>query len=89
MPLAEAQQIPGLQAVFGEAYPDPVRVVSVHVTDSGSNNNTNDSESDSAGRHSIELCGGTHIENAADAMGFVITGDDLSSLQHIYLLLYR
>jgi alanyl-tRNA synthetase len=29
MPLQQAQQIPGLRAVFGEVYPDPVRVVSM------------------------------------------------------------
>lgn len=31
MPLKQAQKINGLRAVFGEAYPDPVRVVSVEV----------------------------------------------------------
>lgn len=29
LPLELAQQIPGLRAVFGEAYPDPVRVVTL------------------------------------------------------------
>jgi alanyl-tRNA synthetase len=29
VPLQQAMSIPGLRAVFGEAYPDPVRVVSM------------------------------------------------------------
>lgn len=29
LPLEQAQKIPGLRAVFGEVYPDPVRVISV------------------------------------------------------------
>ena len=31
VPLATAREIPGVRAMFGEAYPDPVRVVSVGV----------------------------------------------------------
>jgi alanyl-tRNA synthetase len=29
LPLSTAQKIPGLRAVFGEEYPDPVRVISL------------------------------------------------------------
>lgn len=54
LPLEEAQAIEGVRAVFGEVYPDPVRVVSIG-TDT-----------------SVEFCGGTHLENTADAQAFVI-----------------
>ena len=54
MPLAEAKAIHGVRAVFGEIYPDPVRVVSVGADTS------------------IEFCGGTHIENTAEAEAFAL-----------------
>eukprot|EP00977_Amphora_coffeiformis_P027355 scaffold34606_cov192-Amphora_coffeaeformis.AAC.1 len=54
LPLAEAQELEGVRAVFGEVYPDPVRVVSI-------GNET-----------SIEFCGGTHIENTAEAEAFCL-----------------
>jgi alanyl-tRNA synthetase len=54
IPLNDAMKIEGVRAVFGEVYPDPVRVVTIG-TDT-----------------SIEFCGGTHIQNTADAEAFVI-----------------
>ena len=45
-PLADAKKIPGVRAMFGEKYPDPVRVV---VMDT------------SVGR-TVEFCGGTHLQ---------------------------
>jgi alanyl-tRNA synthetase len=51
MPLAEAKALPGVRAVFGEKYPDPVRVVMV-----GS-----DDPAHLTGDNSVEFCGGTHV----------------------------
>lgn len=56
MPLVEAQKIPGLRAVFGEAYPDPVRVVSIGYPLEEIQKNIESSEWRKA---SIEFCGGT------------------------------
>jgi Ser-tRNA(Ala) deacylase AlaX len=64
VPLKEAMAIKGLRAVFGEAYPDPVRVISVGPqVDSLVANPASDSWME----HSIEFCGGTHLENTRDA----------------------
>ena len=64
VPLAEAKRIGGVRAVFGEMYPDPVRVITVGkpVSELGGDD----------GNYSVEFCGGTHIANTADAEDFVI-----------------
>jgi alanyl-tRNA synthetase len=51
MPLAKAKELPGVRAVFGEKYPDPVRVVMI-----GS-----DSPVKLTHDNSVEFCGGTHM----------------------------
>jgi len=64
VPLKEALSINGLRAVFGEAYPDPVRVISVGPSVGSL------LASPSAGEwreHSIEFCGGTHMQNTREA----------------------
>ncbi|MDR1447608.1 MAG: alanine--tRNA ligase [Candidatus Ancillula sp.] len=60
MSLSKAHEI-GAMALFGEKYGDQVRVVSLGRTDSDEDENI---EGDNA--WSIELCGGTHVQNTGD-----------------------
>jgi alanyl-tRNA synthetase len=67
--LKDAMSVYGLRAVFGEVYPDPVRVVSVgqRVSDLLSTPNN-----EAWRQFSIEFCGGTHLSNTRDAQAFTI-----------------
>jgi len=56
MPLAIAQKIPGLRAVFGEAYPDPVRVVTLEYPLDEIEQDVNNPKWRGT---SVEFCGGT------------------------------
>lgn len=69
VPLPVAKAIHGLRAVFGETYPDPVRVVSIgfdvdEVTQDVSNPNWATS--------SVEFCGGTHVAKTGDIKHFAV-----------------
>ncbi|XP_020584472.1 alanine--tRNA ligase [Phalaenopsis equestris] len=71
--LSVAKRIAGLRAVFGEVYPDPVRVVSVgrKVEDIVA-----DPENKQWSSISTELCGGTHISNTREAKAFALLSEE-------------
>ncbi|GIW81535.1 MAG: alanine--tRNA ligase [Gemmatales bacterium] len=66
MPLVEAQRIPGVRAVFGEKYPDPVRVLAIGLKDP--RRATPD--------FSVEFCGGTHLHHTGEAGFFKIISQE-------------
>ena len=71
--LEQAQKISGLRAVFGETYPDPVRVVSIGIeVDQLIGNPENDAWTSA----SIEFCGGTHIESTGDIQHFALLSEE-------------
>ncbi len=72
-PLDNAQKISGLRAVFGEAYPDPVRVVSIGIEVEQLMANP---ENDAWKTASIEFCGGTHIESTGVAKRFALLSEE-------------
>jgi len=72
-PLENAQKISGLRAVFGETYPDPVRVVSIGIEVDQLMSNP---ENDAWKTASIEFCGGTHIETTGAAKHFALLSEE-------------
>ncbi|PWY99849.1 hypothetical protein BCV70DRAFT_206830 [Testicularia cyperi] len=70
MQLDEAQKIPGLRAVFGEAYPNPVRVVTLEYD---LDTISSDIENPKWRSTSVEFCGGTHVKKTGEIKNFVIT----------------
>lgn len=63
------KNINGLRAVFGEVYPDPVRVVSVHFP---VDELIKDPKNQKWSQAPIEFCGGTHVANTGDIGSFAI-----------------
>ncbi len=72
-PLAQARKIQGLRAVFGETYPDPVRVVSIGVP---VNDLLANPDSPDWASTSIEFCGGTHVPSTSDINAFAILSEE-------------
>ncbi|EPQ29336.1 uncharacterized protein PFL1_03091 [Pseudozyma flocculosa PF-1] len=70
MQLEQAQKIPGLRAVFGETYPNPVRVVTLEYD---IDEIAKDIENPKWRSTSVEFCGGTHVAKTGEIRDFVIT----------------
>ena len=66
MPLAEAKKIAGVRAVFGEKYPDPVRVLLIGA----------EKPEEATPEHSVEFCGGTHLKHTGQAGFFKIVSQE-------------
>jgi alanyl-tRNA synthetase len=66
MPLAEAKKIPGVRAVFGEKYPDPVRVLLIGAA----------KPAEATLETSVEFCGGTHLNHTGQAGFFKIVSQE-------------
>ncbi len=60
MSLAEAKNVPGVRAVFGEKYPDPVRVIRIGDEAAGS----------------AEFCGGTHLKHTGQIGAMKIISEE-------------
>ncbi len=67
MPLAEAKKIVGVRAVFGEKYPDPVRVLLIGP----------EKPREATLEDSVEFCGGTHLHHTGQAGFFKIVAQEL------------
>jgi alanyl-tRNA synthetase len=66
LPLAEAKKLPGVRAVFGEKYPDPVRVVLIGA----------ERPEQVTREISSEFCGGTHLDRSSQAGLFKIVSQE-------------
>ncbi|CDJ57403.1 alanyl-tRNA synthetase, putative [Eimeria maxima] len=75
LPLKTAMELPALCAVFGEVYPDPVRVVSIGP-DTKELKTIQETQGADKINASVELCGGTHLSNASQLEDFVVISEE-------------
>ena len=75
IPLSDAKSIKGLRAVFGETYPDPVRVVAVGPSVTDLEEVIKNPTATKWMNVSLELCGGTHVSNSAEIKDFLIVSE--------------
>lgn len=73
VPLDQGKRINGLRAVFGETYPDPVRVVSIGAS---VEDLLADPASEKWASSAIEFCGGTHLKSTGTAQAFILTAEE-------------
>jgi len=74
--LGDAKQIKSLRAVFGEVYPDPVRVVSVGPVPHTIDELVAKPDNDDWMKLSVEFCGGTHLDDAKEATHFCCVSEE-------------
>lgn len=73
-PLEDATKISSLRAVFGEKYPDPVRVVA--VSNSPVPEMLANPQDSQWKEYSVEFCGGTHLKNTKEAEAFALLTEE-------------
>jgi alanyl-tRNA synthetase len=80
MPLEQAKKIPGVRAVFGEKYPDPVRVIATGGEDPLAKAGDDLPSPAVAGfakaGTAVEFCGGTHLERTSPVGLFKIVSEE-------------
>jgi alanyl-tRNA synthetase len=73
VPLGEARGVHGLRAVFGETYPDPVRLVTIGAAPAELLADPKNARWRSV---SAEFCGGTHLTRTKEAQAFVLIAEE-------------